>query len=493
MKEQSLTHQLKNGFVLSYILLAISVFLYVLIRAIKLDITYDEAYTISEVVPRSVYHILNFTPCEANNHLLNSLAIKFLFSFLPNTLFVARLPNVFALILFLLFSAKICYRYLSNFTGICSFVILISNPFLLDFFGLARGYGIGIACELASLYFVLRYLANKDRRSLTYSFVFAGLTVLAALSNLYFYLGWVGVYAFYSVFVIKQFNLKNSLICFVSSLVLTSIIWEPIRKLTGTNSLFYGGDTGFYEDTLHSLASYTTYQQVNSNPSSGYLITFLLVFVLCVLGSFFVKPKTRINQLIILGLTGLTALIIIIQHNVTNSLYVIDRTALFFWPLIILSLCFSIELISLKKLTKPLMVFLAIVFVINFLSKANKYKTVTWYFDSHTSEILGKINSSAQITKHTQVIDYSWPLESGLAYYLKVNKQLDIVIDKKGYEGLTENFDFYIYLSKEVDKCGYQPNNQKIKTIDKDTILAFPKEGVYLFRRKRIVNFKRTN
>src|SRR5688572_4654039 len=116
---------------LSYVLVFLLVFVYVFIRAVKLDITYDEVWTLFDFIPNSYYYILNFTPPDTNNHVLNSISIKFLYSFLPDTVFVARIPNLIALLFYLYFALKLCKRFFKDWFGFFVFLALTLNPFAL--------------------------------------------------------------------------------------------------------------------------------------------------------------------------------------------------------------------------------------------------------------------------------------------------------------------------------------------------------------------------
>src|SRR5690349_20945978 len=95
-------------------LLSIFVFLYVLYRAVHVGITYDEAWTLKSFVPLGPMHIINYSPSDANNHILNTLLIKLFYFIEPTAIFFSRLPTVLAFILYLYSSYKIS-EFLSGF------------------------------------------------------------------------------------------------------------------------------------------------------------------------------------------------------------------------------------------------------------------------------------------------------------------------------------------------------------------------------------------
>ncbi|MCH8554049.1 MAG: DUF2827 domain-containing protein, partial [Schleiferiaceae bacterium] len=69
--------------------------------------TYDEVWTITHFAKFYYPDVLTCTPCDANNHILNTLFIKVLFTLFGESLFLARLPNVLAFLMYSSYCAKI--------------------------------------------------------------------------------------------------------------------------------------------------------------------------------------------------------------------------------------------------------------------------------------------------------------------------------------------------------------------------------------------------
>jgi uncharacterized membrane protein len=162
-----------------YIVFGLIAFCYIILRAIILGITYDEVWTINVFVQHSFMHILNYTPSDANNHIINTLLIKLFYAFGNKSLFVARLPNVLAFAMYLYFGYKLTYKYFSPLLGLSCFLLLLLNPFLLDFFSIARGYGLSLSFLLASIYFTLNYFFDRNSLNVWKALVFAALAVLS--------------------------------------------------------------------------------------------------------------------------------------------------------------------------------------------------------------------------------------------------------------------------------------------------------------------------
>lgn len=80
---------------------------YIILRAVKIPVTHDEAGTILNYASRSIYSIITYEDPIPNNHLLNTLLIKFSISVLGLNEFACRLPNLIGGFMYLWFGIKI--------------------------------------------------------------------------------------------------------------------------------------------------------------------------------------------------------------------------------------------------------------------------------------------------------------------------------------------------------------------------------------------------
>ncbi len=471
---------------LAYGILGVSIFAYILLRALKLDITYDEARTIKDFVPLNYINIINCSSSDANNHILNTLLIKIFYSFGSNTIFFARLPNVLAFILYLFYSYKIAKEFLSDFAGFMLFALLLINPFLLDFYSIARGYGLGLSFQIMSIYYFILLVRNKQLKLVVLTLVSGAFAVLSNLSELNY---WVPLLFSVVLAYVLNNNSRNKptfwLFLFLITSLFALIIYEPIRKLHQNGDLYYGGNSNFYADTLISLTKYTRYTPETSSITYVILNTFIMLFVtrVCVLLIISIKNNvsfTAGNSLIVL--LTLAVLSTISQHYLFGTLYLIDRTALFYYPLIMLVLCYSYDLM-LESLNKVVPMLILALFGYNFLTNANMYKTALWYFDSHTTSILHQINETGQLENRKITIDFSWPFQKAMYFYTEQGLYpfITIVKSKTDREEINEKADYFIYLGKSLEKVGYDSDKQHIINYKKDTAFYFKNEAVYVF------------
>jgi hypothetical protein len=217
-------------------------------------------------------------------------------------------------------------------------------------------------------------------------------------------------------------------------LLLVAALYEPLRKLIQIDGLYYGGKMDFYHDTLLSLAKYFFYQPYSNSIIVICLNVFLAVFGGIVLLSFLSgagKPLFLKNAVLCLLFVCVAS--ILLQHFLLGTFYVIDRAALFLYPLIILCIGFCLDSFSFKKFSVPLALLLCMAFTFNFALRANGYKAALWYFDAHSKAIISSIDAEGRKAGKKVRIDFSWPLQSSFGYYIRKEHfpYVDIDYEKK--------------------------------------------------------------
>jgi hypothetical protein len=114
-------------------------FAFVVIKAASADMTWDEAWTYL-FYGRTP---LGFTRLDyANDHMLNSFLIWLATRLFGNSELVIRLPNILAAALYLYTTAKLVGVVRLK---LLAFSICALQPYLMDYFALARGYGLAAA------------------------------------------------------------------------------------------------------------------------------------------------------------------------------------------------------------------------------------------------------------------------------------------------------------------------------------------------------------
>ena len=160
-------------------LIGISVFYLVAIKAATSSFTHDESFSYLHYVPQSFMDILSFKDSYTNNHILNSLGMKYSEKIIGTSEFSLRLPNLILLIIYGGFCILLLKKSHKIIT-ISFFVLLLTNNPLMDFFGLARGYGLSIGFMIMAIYYLVN-ASNSGKNKHLILFHLAAL--LATLSN----------------------------------------------------------------------------------------------------------------------------------------------------------------------------------------------------------------------------------------------------------------------------------------------------------------------
>ncbi|MBK8880198.1 MAG: hypothetical protein IPN74_17215 [Haliscomenobacter sp.] len=149
-------------------LIGLAYVVYILLRAWLLPITHDEGATCLNHVQRSLWDILTYEKDPVpNNHILNTLGIKIFASFLGLGHFSSRLPSLIGGVLYVLAAAGLSVRIgKTAFQRVFGMVLLLANPYVTEFFSLARGYGLAAGLMLAAIYSFTNCLDFQTRQAM---------------------------------------------------------------------------------------------------------------------------------------------------------------------------------------------------------------------------------------------------------------------------------------------------------------------------------------
>jgi len=181
------------------ILLALcGLFVYASLRAVLLDVTNDEAY--------SFYTMKNFwyaeVLCTGNTHWLNSIAIKTAITLHLESPWQIRWLSLLSTFVFF-WIIFLWIRSVENpAVKFLIFSVLLLNPYIIDYFVLARGYAPGLMLEALAMFLLLRTLTTNELKPAFYALLCAGLSALANFSFVYFFLAFSLIYFF--VFYFKK-------------------------------------------------------------------------------------------------------------------------------------------------------------------------------------------------------------------------------------------------------------------------------------------------
>jgi len=381
-------------------------FLIILYKVIHVPVTTDESPTVFFYSNFSFWNIMMFPDNIPNNHILNTLLAKCSMMIFGKEQWAIRLPNLLSFFGFgfgVFQILKLVLKPASHF--FLPAAILFVNPYLLDFFGLCRGYGISITLVTISVGFLLNGYLNQKAKFIWYALL---TSILASYANFSVLLFWVTVTIMVCFYFFMQNKkdlrkiLKPALLIFLISVAYLALIIVPIMKMQSTNEFQYWTSKGFYDETIKSLLIYWWYDsEILSKISFDFWTGALACIVL--LNIIYFLRNTQKNKFSIQRfyhptflatvLLILPAIINIVQSKILGTPNLNGRTALFFFPLVSFVFATTLSLIpELKRQwIKSLAVFAGFILIINLSSRVSLKSVKEWSYDQSTLEVMNFI------------------------------------------------------------------------------------------------------
>ncbi len=459
--------------------------------------THDESYTYLSFPHYSFMDIVSYKQSYTNNHLLNTLFMKYSEKVFGNSELALRFPNILLFVVYMLF-VFLFFRKAKPLFALSIFVLLCTNPLLVDLFGLARGYGLSCGFMLMSLYFFVRYFRKGGAHNILLFHLGALLAILSSFTLLTFYAALLLVYnvirfldsKFIDETKFRFFQINK--IHLAPFLVVLFILYEPVRRVIKFNNFDFGGKDGFYSDTITHLIEHTLH---NSFSSPILLVVFQVLFSLVVLFPF-IQILQKVwkkevpffkNQIGLICSTFLLltiAVAIILQHHLLGSDYPILRFSIYLFPLFMLHIGYALLYFldnGFVKMVQGIALGLAIMSVISFTSKANIYTCAEWAYDSETKNMLlelqnylGKNKRNASKIK----LGINWLFEPTILFYTKtLNLDWLQSVDRNG---ISEQDDYYYLFEYELDQLNPE---------DYEVIAAFEQTKTFLLKNKKRMPF----
>ena len=433
-------------------------FVYVLLRAVNMSFVHDEGLS---------YAILKGDvdmAATANNHILNTFLMGVFGNLFGESEIAFRLPNVIAFAFYIWGCFCILKRSKHFGLFVLANVLLLLNPFLLDFFSLARGYGLSMALLIWSLYFLLRDgFSQKSYRSLVINFslslLFAGFACVANLSIANYLITVVVLFCIkYFVFMNqhgKQPFQRHLLFLGVASVSLIPLFVAVQRLLilSKANQLYYG--TEFIGEAMDSLIIDSLYfSRFSWEVGLKYIVA--LIFIS---GCYFlIKSKAYygkfcvITSLIVVLVIGLVA-----EHYLFDVKYPLSRTSLLFIPLFALFVYyFGVHLaennVLRKNVAKPILFVISGFMCLHFLWNVSLIRTLTWKYDAHTKEIMEIVGELSKSKKRKTTISNDWLYSPSINYYI-ISRGLNVELTDR--DGVNPKTDFIYKRGDVSDVSGF--------------------------------------
>ena len=407
------------------VLILLGLAILILYRAYILPFTHDESATWIYLRHTNVWGCFFDTSCwtSANNHWLNTILLQLSANLGGEIPWVMRMPNVLAGWTYLLTSAFLVTRYLkNNWAQLFGFLILTAHIYLLDFFSLARGYGLMMAGVFFGGYSLLRYLEKVELKWLCMMLCALFLAILSNFTALIPLASILCVW-FVSLLAIKKYHLlwihgRIVLLFVLGNYLLLRI---PIHSLTH-NGEFEWGASGLKEtirDLFNNLWAGAHYFDYRDPMIFFWFVFIILSFGLIVL-VFFSKVKSQPTLSVLYLLLIVAVFAIVALQLFTNAKAPIGRKSIFLIPFIFCPLAISQCLITKKSISRAVGIGGSCLILIHFFSTIEPHlkSTREWYYDSHYPELFSTITPKESLSDSVR-LGASWIFIPSLTFYQK--------------------------------------------------------------------------
>jgi hypothetical protein len=443
-------------------------FLLICIKAFSLGITNDEAYTFHNVNP---FWGAEFF-CTGNSHWLNSAAIK-LSSHLGfegegqiRWLSILSAGGFFSSgFLWMRETRETHLKFL-----IFSFAFL--NPYILDYFSLARGYAPGLTLQTLGFTLFIASLKNPKRSLAFASLLFSGLSVLANFTFLVFFVAFI-IFYFHKhyiekgkTFVIKSF-LADLLVAFI---IILTAVKALLFIVNCSNDLVGAGGESYFNSVFFSFIDELNYKKdilPNNFIYGSAILFFVFIIVSIIIG--LLNFKKHLDPVYFYSSAFLMALFLIIgiNHIFFNLPYPAYRSSVLFFPFF----CINSVCLFRYGLNKKILIYgLSLLLCLNFIVSVNFKKTFDfdWNTDSKKSfDFLENVHANRVgiCKEHYGVFANYYQLTSHYKYRFK-GELINTFLPKGHSEKKNKLSEYdYLILYPPYDLIFYKNNSVKFEGV----------------------------
>lgn len=377
--------------------LVILIGLWVIYRSVLLSITNDEAFTFYNVATRNIRMMCG----TANTHWLNSIFIFIETLFIGYKEWMIRIHSFLSYFLFAWAVYKTSRLYITNSWQLfIPLAIIILNTYLLDFFSLARGYGLSMAFEMLAFYYICIHDESVKGKFLVYLFLslatFSCYTCIFILFSYFLY----DTISNYHRGRFRRIFSKNSLISQIPFFGICIFAIPNILFIRKEGDLEEGQSNGFIADTLGVF--FERSYHITSNSPILYIICFTLFVCFCL---FYLKFRNHIDTRIkiLFEIFFINVLLIEFVYVAFGIPYVFGRTALYIDLLCLLLIVYVLFFFS-NKLPKAVSVITSLVFTICagyfFIFCKNHRTTVEWWKSQGIEDCISDLEKMEGVNMH---------------------------------------------------------------------------------------------
>jgi hypothetical protein len=464
---------------------------YVVVRAVVVPFTWDESFSwLMYARGHDWWPEIN-SEMAANNHLLNTWLMRLSEMIFGTSEFTLRLPNVLFSLLYFTAAFFFAKRQEKTLAQLAVFIVLAGHPYLLDYFGIARGYGLAHSLLLFGLWLLWKWCNGEKLFYAVAALVAFSLSCFASLTQLH-------VLAGATVVVVARFLMLPSARQWEGRFVRVQLLLLPgaftfgllvpySMELKAANALFFGPRGSWFQGTWRSVTDRMLYDLNCPTILLNILAALLLLTAIAgviAAGIFMfrvVKRKANSETAFVFLLGGIIAASVfgpLIQYNLLKTKLLFERTALFYIPILSLMFVQLLRLIPKQQIAATVLYSsaLPILFIIAFAG--NFSRVHDWADEQDMNLIVAEINKQLQPEKAI-AISSDWQFYPDLEFALAMNRFSENVNSKDIHDN-DQAFDYLLVYDREMKKYS---NFEIVK--------KFPRSRTSLLKLKSFPNLKR--
>lgn len=465
---------------------------YAVYRAAVASFTHDESFTYLQYAHDDGWDLYTMAEPYTNNHVLNSLGMKYASLVFGDSELALRLPNLLLLVVYMVY-AGLLFRNSTMWIAIPAFVVLCTSTVMIELFTLARGYGLSFGFMLMAVYHATRVVRSGGRWHIVAFHLAMALAVLANFTMLPVYVSGLATFLLIALLRRKhdtdhrRISWRAVITHVVMLVAMGAFLWAPVHSVLRANTFDFGGQ-GFYGDTVRTMV----HASVPAIPmGAGLLLVLQVIYTLVVVMAGVIVMRRALagdrdlfqrdsefaicTILLIMVCAALVA-----QHLLIGSGYPEARFAIYLLPLFLLVVMFLLRYVNLRWGTRSAAycsIALGLFSAWSFHRTSSPYRSSEWPYDVQTDEAMSVLRAdlSARGGSDTVRIGNSWYLEPALNFYRETWKMIRLAPAHR--DGL-DPMDDYRYLHIDdphhADTLGYE----RIATFEHALTVLYHRKGV---------------
>ncbi len=405
--------------------------------------THDESLTWLSYVHLPFGDLIAHKETYTNNHMLNSILMKWSEAAFGSGELALRLPNLLGLLIFLVYGALL-FRQFGHVIGTLTYICLCYTAGVMEFFSLARGYGLSFGFIFMAQFHAGRSLVTAGPRHALLTHAALVLAVLSSFVVLQYAVALVVVIPLVVRLLPEQAVaapavLKRAVRIHGMLLPLTVLaLWEPVRRVVHENEFEFGRD-GFLDGTFSSLA-YAAFPSRHITSVDVYRLWFFFLFTTALAVAYFLVQRfgrnrsahgdqpERIQSMLAWGVLPGAMVVMGMQHTILGTPYPEARFCMFLLPLFIVCMGALGAIAARNGLFWPacaLLAWASFSSVRTFIERTNMRTSIEWQYDMDTKSIMEAVGGDLTKQRHalgTATIGHPWLLMPTVDYYRRTHR-----------------------------------------------------------------------